>query len=172
MKKLVKKTKRNFRRLTKSGISILCLLLMLALLTGAVFAAAEESALAPAAQHAESAAPVPQGTMPGKGLGTPVQQAASERTPQTLPAVGAVKTEPVPGPSEPTPVEDTEGTEPSEGEEPIETEGQPEEPTPVEDTEGTELSEGEEPIETEGQPEEPTPLKTRRGWSRPRAKPL
>ena len=109
MKKLVKKTKRNFRRLTKSGISILCLLLMLALLTGAVFAAAEESALAPAAQHAESAAPVPQGTMPGKGLGTPVQQAASERTPQTLPAVGAVKTEPVPGPSEPTPLRTRRG---------------------------------------------------------------
>ena len=69
MKKLVKKTKRNFRRLTKSGISILCLLLMLALLTGAVFAAAEKRAHLRRQRSTQKARPPSRRALcPAKGL--------------------------------------------------------------------------------------------------------
>ena len=47
MKKLIEKKRRDFRRLTKNGVSILCLVMMLALFASAVFATAEESSAPP-----------------------------------------------------------------------------------------------------------------------------
>ena len=44
MRKLIEKKRRDFRRLTKNGVSILCLMMMLVLLASAVFAVAEENA--------------------------------------------------------------------------------------------------------------------------------